>query len=344
MEGFSSQREIILAVKDFFQKNNLAIEIFASHREHRREILSVADYALIEPSKEQDRLTFITKVIEKYHIDVLYIVKNALWFEQYRSIIELTGVKLITGSSDIELLKISKNKMDFALFMQKQGVPVVPSVLINNLDELKQNISHPPFDTLCIKPVEGIYGMGFWRFSHTISPSRILSHPEERGVRPDIYIQLCEAADHFKPMVLMPYLHAPEYSVDIIADKGDVLSAVARGKHGSMQVLKNNGDAFELACHCARLMGADGLVNVQTRNNTSGSPVLLEINMRPSGGIGNTLSSGINLPGLMVMFHLDIMTKPEIEAYSLANFNQAEVIAVSSVIQCTENLANLINI
>lgn len=76
-EGFSSQREIILAIKDFSKKYNVSIEIFASHREYRKEILSVADYAFIEPSNEQERLPFLINTIEKYCIDVLYIAKNA---------------------------------------------------------------------------------------------------------------------------------------------------------------------------------------------------------------------------------------------------------------------------
>ena len=46
-------------------------------------------------------------------------------------------------------------------------------------------------------------------------------------------------------------------------------------------------------------MKADGLVNVQTRNDVNGNPVLLETNMRPSG-VGYTLHSGVNLPGYLL--------------------------------------------
>ncbi|MEH3491554.1 carbamoyl-phosphate synthase large chain, partial [Enterobacter cloacae] len=42
MEGLSSQRDIIQGVKSFAQKNNFAITVFASHRNERNEILSVA--------------------------------------------------------------------------------------------------------------------------------------------------------------------------------------------------------------------------------------------------------------------------------------------------------------
>lgn len=344
MEAFSSQRDLILAIKDFSNENKVPIQVFASHREYRKEILSVADFAIIEPTEEQQRLPFIIKTIEQYHIDVLYIVKHAIWFEQNRSKIEATGVKLITGAGDLDLLKLSHNKMDFALFMQQQQLPVVPSILINNLKQLQQNIENPPFDSLCIKPVQGIYGMGFWRFDETVSSAKILTNPEQRSVKPSVYLQLYTKAEKFPPMVLMPYLHSPEYSVDIVADKGDVLCAIAREKRGTKQVIKNTGPAYELACRCANVMQADGLVNVQTRMDKSGRPVLLEINMRPSGGVGYTQHSGINLAGLMTLFHLNLFSKAQIQSYCQQHFKSTEIISTTSVTKYPENLTNLINL
>ncbi|HHU6050928.1 TPA: ATP-grasp domain-containing protein, partial [Klebsiella pneumoniae] len=47
MEGLSSQRDIILGVKSFAEKENQDIEIFSSHRNERKEILSVSDFSMI---------------------------------------------------------------------------------------------------------------------------------------------------------------------------------------------------------------------------------------------------------------------------------------------------------
>lgn len=69
-------------------KNHVKIEVFASHRENRKEILYTADFSIIETSEEAWRLSFITKVIIRYKIDVLYVVKNTLWYEQHRHEIE----------------------------------------------------------------------------------------------------------------------------------------------------------------------------------------------------------------------------------------------------------------
>lgn len=344
MEAFSSQREVILAVKAMAAEYQVNLEVFASHRQERHEILSVADYALIEPSQAEERLAFVLDVIQQYHMDVLYTVKHAPWFEAHRQQIESTGVLLVTGTADVEKLALSDHKMNFVLDMQAHHLPAVPSILIQDVDELSLHLDNPPFETLCIKPVEGIYGMGFWRLDDRVQPARVLSHPEERRIPKSTYLALSQASDQFEPMVLMPYLHSPEHSVDIVAHQGTVLAAVARRKEGSKQALLNSGVAFDLACQCAQLMKADGLVNVQTRNDDLGNPMLLEINMRPSGGVGNTLHSGINLPGAMVLFHLNVMTKADIAAYCQQRFTATKICAMSSVIEYPQALTNLVRL
>lgn len=342
MEAFSSQREIILSVKAMAAEYQLDLEVFASHRQMRHEILSVADYALIEPNQADERLAFVIDVIQQYHIDVLYTVKHAAWFEAHRTAIEATGVLLVTGTADSETLTLSNHKMDFVTFMQAQNLPATPSILINNLEELAQHLDKPPFTTLCIKPVEGIYGMGFWRLDERVQPARILSHPEERKIPKATYLALSQASEQFEPMVLMPYLKSPEHSVDIVAHQGSVLAAVARRKEGSQQVLLNSGPAFDLACQCAQMMKADGLVNVQTRNDDEGNPMLLEINMRPSGGVGNTLYSGVNLVGVMVLFHLNVMSADDVRNYCTQEFKPNVICSVSSVIEYPQALSHLV--
>ena len=83
----------------------------------------------------------------------------------------------------------------------------------------------------------------------------VFNHPEHRLVSPQQYIAAASAAESFKPLVLMPYLPGPEFSVDILADKGEILAAVGRRKEGVIQYLVNEGSARELACDCAGYEG-----------------------------------------------------------------------------------------
>jgi len=345
MEGLSSQRDIILGIKSFSNKNRAEIAILASHRNERNEILSVADSALIEPPHAEERLAFILRTLSEQGIDAIHTGRNCSWFEAHRTQIEATGVSLTTGALDATHLAIADDKVSFAGLMEQNALPVVPSMRINDIETLKEQLRNPPFagQPLCVKPVTGIYGMGFWRFDDSASSMAVFNHPEQRIVHPQHYLTALAGAETFTPLVLMPWLPGPEYSVDILAHKGKVLAAVGRRKEGALQHLVNEGEAWHLACACAELMQADGLVNVQTRNDASGRPVLLEINMRPSGGIGYTLHSGVNLPGMFAAHLLGQLSAEEVVAVAKRDFKPAIVRSVTDVIRYAPTLTNRLN-
>ncbi len=345
MEGLSSQRDIIQGMKSFAQKNNFCISVYASHRNDRNEILSVADYSLAEPKDAQKRLQFIQDTIKNHGIHHIHTGRNSQWFEEHRTAIESTGATLTTGATGVDWLTLADEKVTFARFMEQNGLAVVPSWRVNTLAELKAHLRAPPFtdSSVCVKPVTGIYGMGFWRFDDRASPMAVFNHPEHRLVSPQQYIAAASASESFKPLVLMPYLPGPEFSVDILADKGEILAAVGRRKEGAVQYLVNEGCEWELACACARVMKADGLVNVQTRNDVNGNPVLLETNMRPSGGVGYTIHSGVNLPGLFAAFKLGLMSEDAVIQSARNSFSPVAVRSITDVIVYPESLTNRLN-
>ncbi len=346
MEGLSSQSNIIQEIKQFSQVKRQKVTVYTSHRNHRNEILSLADYSLIEPKEPQQRLSFIKDVINQLGIQVLHTGRHCVWFESHREEIESLGVKLTTGATSVEKLTIADDKVAFAHFMEAEGLPVVPSVRVDSAAELTALLANPPFsvEPLCVKPVTGIYGMGFWCFDESVSPMAAFTHPEMRRVNSRAYLSALEATEKFEPLVLMPYLQGPEHSVDMLVEKGKVLSAVSRRKEGALQYLENSGEAYELAKSCAQVMQADGLVNVQTRNNEHGKPVLLEINMRPSGGIGYIRHAGVNLPGYFALRQLGLISEEQVIAEEKNHFKSVIVRSITDFIRYDPVLQNSISL
>ncbi|CAM3262324.1 MULTISPECIES: ATP-grasp domain-containing protein [Yersinia] len=344
MEGLSSQRDIIQGINTFAKNKDTDIFVIASHRNERNEILSQADLAVLEPKEEEQRLSFILSLVKRLDIQAIHTGRNSLWFESHRNEIECSGVKLTTGAHSVARLELADDKVSFAQFMEQQNLPVVPSIRVESLSELFHFITHSPFGLkpLCVKPVKGIYGMGFWRFDDKVSAMAAFTHPENRRVNPHLYLRALEESDSFEPLVLMPYLPGPEYSVDMLVERGKVLAAVARRKEGALQSLENAGEAYELGRACAEAMQADGLVNVQTRHNDSGKPELLEINMRPSGGIGYTRFSGVNLPGLFALRQLGLMSQQEVMDEVRSAFTPAIVRSITDVVRYSPTLTNLL--
>lgn len=343
MEGLSSQRDIICGINDHsISGTKTNVMTYASHRHARNEILSVAHVSLIEPADPNDKLSFISDVIKKTNINAIHVGRNCRWFESHRADIEAFGVTLTTGATAVETFDLADDKVTFATYMAQNGLPVVPSVRVSNVKELSELMASSPFpeQVLCVKPVTGIYGMGFWRFDDSATFSAPLNNPDNRRINPAQYLAALAACETFDPLVLMPWLPGPEYSVDILADKGKVLAAIGRRKEGAIQYLVNSGDAFDLACRCAAVMKADGLVNVQTRNDTNGHPLLLEINLRPSGGIGYTRHSGVNLPGLFAWHKLGLLSQDAVKSDAVRCFSPAAVRSVTDVLKYETELKN----
>ncbi|WP_312983660.1 ATP-grasp domain-containing protein [Atlantibacter sp.] len=342
MEGLSSQRDLIQGIRAFAHLKQTDVTVVASHRNDRHEILSLADIALIEPKDADQRLAFILSTVKKLGVKAIHTGRHAAWFEAHRPAITASGVTLTTGSLQPTMFALADDKVEYAHAMEKAGLPVVPSLRVESVDALRALIARSPFasKSLCVKPVKGIYGMGFWRFDESVSPMAQFINPDSRKVNARFYLSALEQAGEFEPLVLMPYLPGPEYSVDMLVEDGNVLAAVGRRKEGSLQYLENHGDAFELAKACARLMKADGLVNVQTRNTTSGKPLLLEINMRPSGGIGYTQFSGVNLPGLFAFRQLGLISQQDVLDEAERAFAPAIVRPVTEAVSYPPVLAN----
>lgn len=346
MEGLSSQRDIIASIKDFFKINKQPVTVIASHRHYRNEILALADIALIEPDEDELRLSFIIATVAQYSVRAIHAGRNSAWFESQRAEIEALGVSLTTGASGNNMLALADDKVEFADRMIANGLPVVPSQRIESAVQLRTAIASNEQlavgkKRLCVKPVTGIYGMGFWIFDSSAKAMAAFTHPDNRKVQPNIYLHALEQDDSFAPLVLMPYLPGPEYSVDMLVERGQVIAAVARRKEGALQYLEQSGPAYELARACAALMEADGLVNVQTRNNDLGEPVLLEINMRPSGGIGYTRHSGVNLAGLFAMRRLDLISADDAAKTAQESFSPAVVRSMTDAIPYDLTLDNL---
>lgn len=339
MEGLSSQRDIISQIIAHFggEKAERAIGIVASHRHDRADILAVADHSYIEPKGCDDLLAFMQKIINKHRVIAIHASNRRHLLEQHRATIEAMGVKLITGATSLASLQLADDKVAFAERMSLLDLPIVPSIRVTSAEHLKDLLARKPFDEQipCIKPVEGIYGQGFWILDKEVKASSCFANPDNRFVHPDVYLAAVE--QHWpEEMVLMPYLPGEEYSVDMLMEKGRVLMAVGRCKDGTNQTLHISGEAVELAKRCAAAMGADGLVNVQTKVDSQGKALLLEINTRPSGGIGYGLHSNIDLASAFALHMMGLLDQAKIDRM-MSRFQPTELRIYSATMPLEKN-------
>lgn len=304
LEGQSSQREVIMGAREALPA---AVRIIASHRQAREEITGLADLALQEPRDNLERLEWILDTATQQGVKVLIAGRIGGFYEEHRQRFVDAGLELVTGGLSAETFRLVDDKSCFTAAAEQAGLACVPGITVTDAGQLQQ-----AYDTLsasgevCIKPTVGIFGQGFWRFKEGVDAFRCFANPDARETSFEAYLQAyCQPGER-PPMLVMPYMAGSECSVDMVCEQGKVVAAVGRRKQGLHQTFERDSAAVQLARRAAEHFRCDGLVNVQTRDDDEGTPHLLEINPRYSGGIGYTRETGVNLPGIFATRRLGL--------------------------------------
>ncbi|KOY03742.1 ATP-grasp domain-containing protein [Pseudomonas nunensis] len=304
LEGQSSQRDILIGAREALPAN---VRIFASHRQDRPEITAQADVSFQEPLDNETRIDWVIATALEHGIKVILAGRIGSYYEAARERFDAAGLQLVTGGMSMETFNNVDDKSRFTAEAERAGLACIPAVTVSNARELAA-----AYETLssqgevCIKPVVGIYGQGFWRFKADVDPFRCLENPDAREVDFETYLNIYKSGAERAPMLVMPYLPGSECSVDMVCEAGKPVAFVGRRKQGVHQTFERESAAVELALKAAAHFKCDGLVNVQTRDDQDGVPHLLEINPRYSGGIGYTRATGVNLAGIFAARRLGL--------------------------------------
>ncbi|WP_252090793.1 ATP-grasp domain-containing protein [Pseudomonas sp. MWU13-3659] len=296
LEGQSSQRDVIAGAKQALASQ---VRVFASHRQSRPEVTGGADVSLMEPVDTEARLDWVIETAVSQGIKVVVAGREGRVFEAQRQRFEAAGLDLVTGGLSLQTFDLVDDKSQFTAEAERAGLACVPAITVLDGEALGAAYERlRASGEVCVKPAVGIYGQGFWRFREGADPFRCFANPDAREVDFQTYLRAYRAGAERPPMLVMPYMAGSECSIDMVCEDGRPVAHVGRRKQGLYQCFERDGAAVELALQAARHFRCDGLINVQTRDDASGIPHLLEINPRYSGGIGYTRLAGINLPGI----------------------------------------------
>ncbi|MFA9203013.1 MAG: ATP-grasp domain-containing protein [Flavobacteriales bacterium] len=314
LEGQSSQRDLLQALRPVLPPD---IALYASHRKFRPEITDCADHAWQEPADDAERVHWVLDTAQQHQIKLVWAGRRGQVYEPHRAAFVAAGIDLITGATCLQDLLDLDSKAIFAERCEQAGIPVASGWVVENGVQLAEVVAaHHEQHALCIKPVHGIFGEGFWRLIDDLSPFRCFLTPDDRRVNTQLLIDSYSAQTEPKPMLVMPYLSGQEYSVDMVCEAGQVIAAVARDKReDKSQCLMLEHEVIELARRVVALFNCDGIVNLQSKADAHGQQHVLEINARPSGGIGYTMHTGLNLAAICVLRRLG-MPIPEMQTQS----------------------------
>lgn len=222
--------------------------------------------------------------------------------------------------ADVDTLILLDNKAAFSAVVDQASTPTAETVEVRNLAEFQTAYAdlRQRHATLCLKPSVSVFGLGFRIIDEAHDALEHILAGQEQMLNIHELTRAMQGKPDFKPsLILMEFLAGEEWSVDGVAEYGELIYAIQRRKSNELstpQYIDNHPDIARMTDVLTRQFKLNGLFNIQFRMGEHGIRVL-EINARPSGGSPVACAAGLNLPFETVLRAL----APEDQALLRAN-------------------------
>jgi carbamoyl-phosphate synthase large subunit len=246
-----------------------------------------------------DYIDVLSMIVTREAVNVIVPCSDeeVLTFSRYKGSFRELGVAILCSSYNITAVAIDKGSM--LTFLKEHGLvyphfrlPTTTMELFQAAEELGY-----PSRPVVAKPRRGRGGRGVKVLREDIN---VFETRDSREMKLEWFAE--SLGQHVKELVLMEYLPGEDYSVDVLAERGNLLYIVPRKRIkvflGPSQIGETLWDRqivdiVEAVVNC---FGFDSNVNVQLRCAANdGVPMVYEINPRISGTIVASKAAGVDL-------------------------------------------------
>ncbi len=275
--------------------------VICTHRNPDFPAFEVCDRAALEPRglSANDYLAFCLDFCRREAVDVFVPGVGMARAEEARAEFEKIGTALVVAAS-AETMRLFDDKARFYATVPPEVAEAPVCRVVNTAkafaaacDEVAKTGRQ-----VCFKPSRSTGGLGFHILDDRQTEMRALFKSEPVRISIAAAMRILATEPEFRDLLVMEYLDGAEYSVDCLGQRGQLLRAVARCKPtrvGGAQALEDKSELVEIARRATSHYALDGVYNVQVRF-ARGTPKLLEINPRMSGGLYLACLSGVNFP------------------------------------------------
>ncbi|MGI5459566.1 ATP-grasp domain-containing protein [Streptomyces sp. CA-249302] len=283
-----------------------AVEIHATHGDADSPVLAAADTAELEPEglSPAAYVEFALDQCERRRIDVFVPRLHQAAIVAHRADFEAVGTALLAPPP--EGVAVFEDKVIAYEAVQAIGVPVPSWWRVRSADELVAAVEELEADghKACFKPASGAGGVGFRVITRAPFSMVHLNGFPSPYVPMDLVLAALKESDEPVDWIVMPRLEQPEVSVDCLTGPDNrVRLAVGRTKNGRRRGFTLHEQWLEPARRIAEEFGLHYLSNIQFRM-FGDTPVLMDVNTRPAGGLHQLSLCGVNAPWAAVQLAL----------------------------------------
>jgi len=247
----------------------------------------------------------LLKICEQEHVDVIIpgISDELLSLCERKHEFEAIGTKV--SVSNPKSIEICTNKLKFYKFLKENNIPTPQFLPVHNLsdfDYAAKTLGYPD-KNVCFKATVSSGSRGVRIIDANKSRLDILfgEKPSSLFTTFDDLRGILAEADSFPEMMAMEFIPGREYSVDLVADHGDVIYICGRNSdvvNASIPMqgsLCEDKEAYELCRKISYLLKLDGNADFDFKYDDQGHAILMEINPRQAATMAVFRAGGINL-------------------------------------------------
>lgn len=224
---------------------------------------------------------------------------------------EFDALGVILSVSNPDSVAIANNKLKTYQTLEAAGIPVPRYYGVHTVDDFVKGMEYMgyPEKPVCIKIVDGSGSRGVRLIDATKSRYDIFVKEKPNSFYisyDDMLSMLKSAPTPLHEMMLVECMHGPEFTVDLLADKGETLYIGGRENVVSLMsiaqesVIKYDELAYQVSKDVVKLLKMDGNIGFDFMRNDKEEAVLMDINPRTTATISLFTAGGLNFRYLRI--------------------------------------------
>lgn len=252
----------------------------------------------------------LLEICEKEKVDVLLPFMSAELLSLFDAKEKFKKIGTKVSVSNRHSIEVANDKLKFYQYLKENGLPIpkfYPLTKAEQLESVCKKLGYPE-KAVCVKATNLSGSRGI----------RIIDPKKSRydilfGEKPNsFYISLEELKTILSEkktmpeMMAMEYLPGEEYSVDLIAEHGDVRYMCGRESNviiasiPQVATLREDIAAYEISRNVIKALKLDGNADLDFKYDANGNPVIMEVNPRMAATLAVFEAGGLNLPYLRI--------------------------------------------
>lgn len=252
----------------------------------------------------------VLDICKKEHVDVLLPQMSAELPVYRKNIKRFEDAGIHIAMTKEATLDIANNKLNLFEFMDERSIPHADFRGVRSFDEFEQalNMLDYPKKAVCVKMTELSGSRGIRVIDANVSKFDVFAHekPSSLIITKDDMVQILSDAPEFPELLVMEYMPGSEYTIGLLADKGDVLRIAGRRSPSMVMsiaqesIVEKNDRAYKIAKQVAEELRLSGVIGMDFMFDSNGEAQLMEINPRVDATVSAFTAAGLNLPYLCI--------------------------------------------